>query len=123
MNVETGIAGANASQAWGPWLRGVGDGLASSLVVWAVLIAVFLLVIPLIATRLVRRRVFWCQQAQRDVETEIEERGVPGLRRASAVVSCTAFDPPGAVQCTRSCLAESVRVRLPMTPPFRLREP
>ena len=50
-----------------------------------------------------RRRV-WCADARRDVEVEIAERGFPGFRPSIGVVSCSAFEPPSDVKCSRSCL-------------------
>jgi hypothetical protein len=123
MDGKMGLAGWSVPEAWGPWLQGVTEGLSSTILIWGALTAGLLLLISLIAIRVVRRRVFWCAQAQRDVEVNIEERGLPGFRRRAAVVSCSAFESPTEVQCRRSCLDQSIRVKLPMTPPFRLKEP
>src|ERR1700675_5073732 len=47
-------------------------------------------VLPTI-TRIVRRRRFWCDRAQGEVEVEFEEQGLIGFRRAVAVRSCSVF--------------------------------
>lgn len=54
--------------------------------------------------RAVRRRRFWCALYEREVEVEFEERGLPGLREAVAVNSCSVFEPPAAVTCGRRCV-------------------
>ena len=122
MNWTTG-PGGTVTEAWGPWLQGVREGLSSTILIWGTLTAVLLFLIPLIAFKVVRRRAFWCAQAQREVDVNLEERGLPGLRRRVAVLSCSVFESPEQVQCRRSCLDSEIRVKLPMTPPFRLPEP
>lgn len=105
--------GGDLEEAW---------GVASSVFGWAVLLwagfAVTLAVtlVP-IATRVVRRRHFWCAGAGTEVEVEFEEHGLPGFRRPVSVRSCSVFDPQTAVGCRRGCLTHDVRVRLPMTLP------
>lgn len=56
-----------------------------------------------------RRHRFWCIAMRREVEVRLEESGVPGLRLATAVRSCTAFDPPTAITCRRRCLDVAFR--------------
>jgi hypothetical protein len=91
--------------AQGSWTQGLVDALS-----WGLLIAV-LLIVPLVVTfsRALRKRTFWCAQKRRDVEVVMDERGLPGLRAAVAVESCTAFDPPTAVTCQRRCLDADFR--------------
>jgi hypothetical protein len=72
-------------------------------VTWAVGAAVVLILATLAASRLTRR-TFWCEQAGRQVDVELEEHGVPLLRRFIAVRRCSAFTPSTAVTCRRSCL-------------------
>lgn len=64
------------------------------------------------------RRRFWCDWCARDVEAEFEEEGLPGFRRSVAVRSCTAFDPPAAIECPRRCLDPTYRKPFP-SPVFR----
>lgn len=65
-----------------------------------------------------RRRGFWCALAQREVEVEFSERGLPGFRRAVGVKRCSAFDPPEAIECRRQCLDASFREQWqPAMPP------
>jgi hypothetical protein len=87
-------------------IRAVTEGFGSVLVVWAVVAAVFLCVLPVLVV--VRRRRFRCAQAQRDVEVTFEERGLPGHRRPIAVLTCSVFDPPSHVGCDRACLRGAV---------------
>jgi nucleotide-binding universal stress UspA family protein len=58
--------------------------------------------------RIVRRR-FWCAWGGRDVEVEFVERGLPALPWATAVRSCSAFDPPTAIECRRQCVDVAFR--------------
>lgn len=57
----------------------------------------------------VRRRRFWCAWSRREVEVEFETRGLPGFRRVVTVRSCSAFDPPTAIECRRRCLDAAFR--------------
>lgn len=57
------------------------------------------------------RRYFWCAVHQREVEVELEERGLPGFRVPVAVRSCSVFDPPTAIDCERRCLDPAFRAR------------
>ena len=79
-------------------------------VAWG-LLGVLLLLLPLTIPRLSvrRRRRFWCATARRKAEVEFEDRGVPGLRRPVAVVSCSCFSPPTEVGCPRHCLDSAFR--------------
>ena len=61
---------------------------------------------------LVRRR-FWCAWSQREVEVELEKRGLPGIRWMAAVMRCSAFDRPTAIQCRRLCLDSAFRRQWP----------
>lgn len=91
------------------WAEPVGAGQVSWAVVgwgfltWGLVAALALLLATLAASRLARRRI-WCAQAGCEVDVEFEEHGVPGLRRFIAVRRCSAFTPPTAVTCRRSCL-------------------
>jgi len=84
---------------------GVVTGLVSGL------LAVLLLLLPLAIPRLIirRRRHLWCATAGAQAEVEFEERGLPGFRIATTVLSCSCFDPPEAVACQRRCLDPSFR--------------
>lgn len=57
----------------------------------------------------VRSRRFFCLACRAEVEVELVERGLPGLREAVAIRRCTAFDPPTAVACARRCLDPTFR--------------
>jgi hypothetical protein len=114
-----------ASPGWdfqGAWMDSavaVGWGV----LIWAGVVAIVALLLLPIATRPVRRRRFWCDRAEGEVEVEFEEHGFFGFRRAVAVRSCSVFDPPTDVSCRRFCLDRNVRVRLPMTLPRPWRFP
>ena len=101
-------------------IRAVTEGFGSVLVLWAVVAAVLLLVLPVLIV--VRRRRFRCAQANRDVEVDFEERGLPGHRVPIAVLSCSAFDPATHVTCSRACLHDGERVTV-QEPVVREREP
>ena len=70
--------------------------------------AVIVLFFAVLVTGFPVRRRFWCEQAGREVEVQLEEAGPPGLRRFIAVVSCTAFESPTHVRCHRTCLDRDV---------------
>jgi hypothetical protein len=95
-------------------VRGVAVGLAFSL------LGVLLLLVPLAipGLRVHRRRHFWCAWARQKAEVEFEERGLPGLRRSVAVVSCSCFDPPTEVGCGRRCLDSAFRRQWPSSLPI-----
>ena len=90
------------------------DGIWWVLVIWALTAALVLLVTQLVVGPALRRRHFVCAQAGREVEVEFVESGLAGFRRMVAVRSCSAFDPPSAVQCRRACLDRDVRIQLPL---------
>jgi hypothetical protein len=92
--------------------HGVASGLALSL------LGVLLLLLPLAIPRLIirRRRQFWCATAEERVEVEFAERGLPGFRRAIAVLSCSCFDPPSAIGCQRRCLDSTFPRQGPSAP-------
>jgi nucleotide-binding universal stress UspA family protein len=68
----------------------------------------------------VRLRRIWCAEHREEVEVEFEMRGLPGLRHPAAVRSCTAFDPPTAVACSRGCLDPVFRKQ--WEPPLPVRD-
>ncbi len=90
------------------WAEPVGGGRMSWMVGWGFLAwgiaTALVLVLATLATSRVARRRFWCAQAGREVDVELEEHGVPGLRQFIAVRRCSAFTPSTAVTCRRSCL-------------------
>ena len=57
----------------------------------------------------VKRKRFWCRDADRDVEVLYQTHGLPGFRRIAGVKSCTAFDPRNDVTCSRRCLDADCR--------------
>jgi len=94
------------------------QAFASSMA-WAALAALVLLVpVFYVFSHMIRRRRFWCARAEREVEVLVEERGLPGLAHASSVTSCSVFDPPTAVACTRRCLDAEFRRRWPPALPI-----
>jgi heme exporter protein D len=113
-------AGWDAKDAW---VQSVADALGWGILVWAAVATTLLLLTQLVVTRVLRHRRFWCDPVGREVEVEFEEHGLPGLRRAVAVRSCSLFDPASDVRCHRSCLNRDVRVRLPMSSPIQWRKP
>ena len=90
-------------------VMGVTAGLALGL------LAVLLLLLPLAIPRLfvLRRRNFWCATARERVDVEFEERGLPGFRKAIAVLSCSRFESPSAIACQRRCLNAAFRRQWP----------
>ncbi len=84
--------------------EGLLPGPAEFLARAALIAALVLLPLLAFAPRRLRRRRFWCVTKRRDVEVELEERGLPGFRLAVGVRSCSAFDPPTAVACGGRCL-------------------
>jgi hypothetical protein len=82
----------------------IGYGVVTGLALG--LLTVLLLLLPLAIPRLTirRRRHFWCATTGTPAEVEFEERGLPGFRTATAVLSCSCFDPPQSVACPRRCL-------------------
>jgi len=95
-------------------VRDITDGLS-----WALLL---LLPLVVLFCRAIRRRHFWCAHSRREAEVELEERGLPGFRWTAAVKSCTVFDPPTAVGCSRRCLEAEFRRRWPPALPVGRRD-
>ena len=93
------------------WVDSAADGLAWAIFGWGVAVALLLFVASWALK--IRRRSVRCEHADREVEVEFEECGVPGFRRRTAVRSCSAFDPPTSVTCRRYCLDSYTRVRVP----------
>lgn len=87
------------------------NALAWGILGWGAVVASVLLLAMLVIRN--RRRRFWCSAAQREVEAEFEERGLPGFRKTTAVLSCSVFDPPTAVRCHRDCLDPDKRQLVP----------
>lgn len=75
------------------------------------LLGVLLLLLPLAIPPLNahRRRRFSCPATGEGVDVEFEERGLPGFRNATAVLSCSRFEPATAVTCQRRCLSAAFR--------------
>lgn len=73
--------------------------------VWGLLV-VLLFLLPLAIPRLIVRcrRHFWCAIAGERAEVEFEKRGLPGFRKATAVLSCSCFERPDVITCQRRCL-------------------
>ena len=78
--------------------------------------AVVLLFFAVLVTGFPVRRRFWCEQAGREVDVDLEEHGAPGLRRFIAVRPCSAFEPSTAVMCRRSCLHRGAAGGAPVGP-------
>ena len=76
------------------------------------LVLVLLFLLPLAIPRLIVRcrRHFWCATAGKRAEVEFEERGLPGFRKATAVLSCSCFARPDVVACDRECLDPRFRL-------------
>ena len=102
----------DGSIAWGSEAiqEAVLQGVAELLAYVAIVVAALLLLsLALLVTQAKRHRHFYCAQSGLDVEVEFDERGLPGMRRAVGVLSCSAFEPPDAVRCKRRCLNEDAR--------------
>ena len=97
------------------WVQNAADGVWWVLLIWAATVMGVLLLTQLVVGPALKRRRFICAEAGREVEVEFEEWGLAGLRRATAVRSCSVFDPPSVVQCRRACLRRDVRVQLPLS--------
>jgi hypothetical protein len=89
------------------WAESAASSYSWPLLAWAAGTAILLLLVVLVVSFPARRR-FWCEQAGREVDVEFEEDGPPLLRRFTAVVSCTAFQPSTQLRCDRACLARDV---------------
>jgi hypothetical protein len=94
------------------WVEGAANALAWGIFGWGAVVATVVLLAMLGITT--RRRRFWCRGAQREVEVEFQESGVPGFARVR-VLSCSVFDPPTAVSCRRDCIDPDRRFLLPPT--------
>jgi len=92
------------------WVESAANALAWGILGWGVVVATVVLLAMLMVRN--RRRRFWCRGAQRDVEVEFEECGLPGFGR-TIVLSCSVFDPPTAVSCHRDCLDPDRRLLVP----------
>lgn len=79
------------------------------------------LVLTVFATRVLRRRVFWCPGVGREAEVEFEDLGVAGFR-ARNVLTCSVFENPREITCRRACRATGGRVGLRFDPPYRIRQ-
>jgi len=105
------------------WVQRVLDGLGWGLLLWAAVAGTILILAPLAGATVFRRRRFWCNAAGGAVEVEFEEFRLAGRHGAVAVRSCSVFDPPCEVRCSRSCLRPELRVPLPISLPFVGRKP
>jgi hypothetical protein len=65
-----------------------------------------------------RRRQFWCELKEVDVEVEFATRSFLGLSRTVGVRQCTAFDEPHDVACGRECLDSRFRGKWPPALPI-----
>lgn len=52
----------------------------------------------------IRRKVFCCPDAGRMVSVEFAEVGPPFFRRPVKILSCSAFEHPSQISCSRQCL-------------------
>jgi len=95
--------GGDVDGAWSAWVQGVADVLGYAVLYLGVVVATVFLLGLLLVVRVTRRRIFWCVEAQREVEVEFDERGWLAVSPL-AVRSCSCFDPPSPVQCHRRCL-------------------
>lgn len=55
------------------------------------------------------REIFWCSEVNRSVSVEFVQEGRWPLRRETAIVSCSAFERPGLMNCRRACLDPASR--------------
>jgi hypothetical protein len=94
------------------WVESAANALAWGIFGWGAVVATVVLLAMLGMRN--RRRSFWCRGAQREVEVEFQERGVPGFVR-TRVLTCSVFDPPTAVSCHRDCVDPDRRLLLPPT--------
>ncbi len=106
------------------WAQSVAHLLGWGILAWAMVVATVLLLMLVTVRRVLRRRQFWCTEAQRTVEVEfVEEEGVFGLQRSVAVRSCSVFEPPMDVRCSRRCINSEVRMPLSAKPLSEWRTP
>ncbi len=111
MDWPTEPSGLDVQEAW---VQSAANALAWGIFGWGVVVAIVVSLAAL-AVR-ARRRRFWCHETQREVEVEFEERGFPGFRRPTAVLSCSVFEPPTAVRCRGSCLGYETRNSMARAP-------
>jgi len=114
MDWPMGPGGGELHQAW---TQSAADSLGWGILAWAMVVTGVVLLMVVMVPRVLRRRRFWCAEAEREVEVEFVEEGLMGFRRPVAVRTCSVFEPATAVQCRRRYLNRDVRVRLPMIPP------
>ena len=95
------------------WVESAANALAWGILGWGAVVATVVLLGALVIRN--RRRRFWCMGAQREVEVEFEERGLPGFR-TTTVLTCSVFDPPTAVSCHRDCLNPDRQLLVPPAP-------
>jgi hypothetical protein len=100
------------------WVQSAAEGLGWGILLWAAVAGTILILAPLAGATIFRRRRFWCSPAGGAVEVEFEEYRLAGRHGAVAVRSCSAFDPPCDVRCSRSCLKPELRVALPNSLPL-----
>lgn len=99
------------------WSQSVGNLLGWGIVAWAMVVTALLLLMLVTVRRVLRRRQFWCSEAQRAVEVEfLDEEGVCGVQRSVAVRSCSAFERPTDVRCSRHCINSEFRMPLSGAP-------
>jgi hypothetical protein len=101
-------------------VRSAAEAMGWASFAWAVGFALLTLALTVVATRVVKRRAFWCSGAGRDVEVEFEDWGLLGFRRHD-VLSCSAFEHPDEITCGRACLHAEGRVPLPFDAPYHIR--
>ena len=77
---------------------------AAQLVAWLVVAAIVFTAMVFWYRQRVVRHSFWCAAAGREVEVR---------RRLGAVLSCSAFENPAAIACSRRCLDRAFRVQWP----------
>ena len=57
----------------------------------------------------VRRRSFCCPLMRREVEVELVERWLLGVRCSATPGRCSAFEVPTAIECRRQCMDSAFR--------------
>jgi hypothetical protein len=85
------------------WVESIANAYGGALLGLALAVVVLLLLLAFVFVPSVRRRI-WCAHSRREVVVAFEETGLPGWRRRTAVLSCSAFDPPTDVRCQCPCL-------------------
>ena len=79
---------------------------------WLVLIVIALAAVLIWQRHRVRHRSFWCAIAARDVEVRF---------RRGCVLSCSAFEDPTTIACSRRCLNRSFHEQWPPALPVLTR--